>query len=933
MRVVSAIILIGISALSHTSSASAAPDIYTPYEAKAMERESVFAFIEKPQVKLVAKDRHEISFAVKGNCDVTVSLVDDKGNVVRHLASGVLGKNAPAPFQRNSLSQKVYWDGKDDLGGYVREPEKLKVKVELGLKPVFDKLLGWTPKSLVGTYRGIAADKDGVYVLSGDDHVQVRKYDRDGNYMKTVFPPAADVPLDRFRGLEKIEYEKGRFALVSGEIKGLPSMGRFTSTIFGYGVYFPAGAVRPHQMLLSDGLLTYATVADRKSMVWLYRVNVEDGGSPKDSTYAWRQISRGMGVRSSEFVMSFPKLALSPDKKWLYLSGLQGSGRGGSPAVFRLDATTSDPLGKKTFVGEEDKLGGDDYHFAGPEGIAVDQKGRVYVCDTRNNRIQIYSEDAKFLKSIKLDRAYLVEIHPTTGAIYVLHGWRERGKSVARLTKLESFDKPKPVAEYDVSTLSFDKRGNSYSGWEPVMRVDHFSSPTRVWVTSDNKRLLILEEQGKKFKVVRDFKKEANEIAGTQGFDHQILLPMGFTRVSADPNREQLYFRNVHVFDLNTGEYLWRIDGWPSTDDVDFDKRGYVHVHFNPGFGFPGVGRVAPDQIKKKEGRTREYHEVPYDYGVARNGWQGVLDVRDQPGGHYFQFGMDVTMQGEVAIESCIYYVPRMEDSVQGDFVNQRAGSVGGHSYQDFLQRIKKLQQQGAAIYTIRRQPGIVLSGNTLWVFERTGEYRSPDLCKGLLYTNGVGVDEDGAVYTVLRGTRMVGGKPFLYGKTTIIGSGKEGIDPFNGTLIKVPKTGARVLRASAPTKMDPWPTRPHDVVLGGSKGWLEDVEWTYAGGSPIVSHSCKCPNMRICTDWYKRTWVPEAYRNSVGIVDTAGNLIMHLGTYGNADSGRDGKDVTFGHLMDVTATDNYACVPDMSNERIVVTKITYHATETIPIK
>jgi hypothetical protein len=89
---------------------------------------------------------------------------------------------------------------------------------------------------------------------------------------------------------------------------------------------------------------------------------------------------------------------------------------------------------------------------------------------------------------------------------------------------------------------------------------------------------------------------------------------------------------------------------------------------------------------------------------------------------------------------------------------------------------------------------------------------------------------------------------------------------------------------------------------------------------------------MRICTDWYKRTWVPEAYRPSAGIVDTEGNLIMHLGRYGNADSGRDGKEVTMAHLMDLTATDKYACIPDMANERIVVAKITYHATETAPI-
>ena len=105
------------------------PAWWKPYSPPCTERENVFAFTEKPSVKLVGKDRYEIAFAVKGNCDVTVGLVDGEGKVVRHLASGVLGANAPEPFQKNSLKQKIYWDGKDDLGTYVKEPGKLDVRV------------------------------------------------------------------------------------------------------------------------------------------------------------------------------------------------------------------------------------------------------------------------------------------------------------------------------------------------------------------------------------------------------------------------------------------------------------------------------------------------------------------------------------------------------------------------------------------------------------------------------------------------------------------------------------------------------------------------------------------------------------------------------------------------------------------------------------
>ena len=93
---------------------------WKPYSPPCTERENVFEFTKKPAVRLVGKDRYEITFTVKGRCDATVGLVDGKGKVVRHLASGVLGANAPAPFQKKSLKQKIYWNGNDDLGRYVR---------------------------------------------------------------------------------------------------------------------------------------------------------------------------------------------------------------------------------------------------------------------------------------------------------------------------------------------------------------------------------------------------------------------------------------------------------------------------------------------------------------------------------------------------------------------------------------------------------------------------------------------------------------------------------------------------------------------------------------------------------------------------------------------------------------------------------------------
>jgi hypothetical protein len=106
-------------------------------------REDIFEFTEKPKVTKEG-EKWVITFASKAKCDATVSVLGPDGKVVCHLASGVLGKNAPYPFQQNSLAQKIEWDGKNDQGKPA--PAGCKVRVALGLKASF----AWTTPMLGG---------------------------------------------------------------------------------------------------------------------------------------------------------------------------------------------------------------------------------------------------------------------------------------------------------------------------------------------------------------------------------------------------------------------------------------------------------------------------------------------------------------------------------------------------------------------------------------------------------------------------------------------------------------------------------------------------------------------------------------------------------------------------------------------------------------
>jgi hypothetical protein len=201
-------VMIGIALLGARAARAGEP----PKDAcgSAYERESVFEFTKPPVFRRVGQDRYEITFASRGNCDVTVGIVDGEGTLVRHLACGVLGPNAPAPLKANSLEQTLLWDGKNDLGRYVELPEKCRVKVGLGLKPELEKILMWHPKRLGQNTFGLACDKDGVYVLDYNngafsregmdgskcpDITQILMYDHQANYVRTIFP----LPRDKIR--------------------------------------------------------------------------------------------------------------------------------------------------------------------------------------------------------------------------------------------------------------------------------------------------------------------------------------------------------------------------------------------------------------------------------------------------------------------------------------------------------------------------------------------------------------------------------------------------------------------------------------------------------------------------------------------------------------------------------------------------------------
>ena len=76
------------------------------------------AFVKKPAATR-SGDKATIDFSVDRATDVAVTIEDAKGKIVRHLAGGVLGKNAPEPLRANTLAQSLDWDGKDPVRSFI----------------------------------------------------------------------------------------------------------------------------------------------------------------------------------------------------------------------------------------------------------------------------------------------------------------------------------------------------------------------------------------------------------------------------------------------------------------------------------------------------------------------------------------------------------------------------------------------------------------------------------------------------------------------------------------------------------------------------------------------------------------------------------------------------------------------------------------------
>ncbi len=919
-----------------------------------IKRRQVFEFAAKPSVTRRG-DNVTITFTSKGYCDVTVAVENAEGKIIRHLACGVLGVNAPPPFKKNSLEQVILWDGKDDRGIYIDDKDALTVRVSLGLKPRFERTHYWSPHKRISNLAPLlVAAPEGVYVFEGLGVDHLRLFDHDGNYVRTIYPFPAN-KIDQVVDIQRHKFPQDGANLplkVGYEQATLLTSGSSAWGGGGHAGGFGATAMATHQGKIALAFHKLNRLASDGT----------SGGLPVQGPSVSFEVRIG---RQRKQVVGPTSIAFSPDGKTLYMTGFiwkTGAYLGHANCfhvVKRMEYAKQDP--PTVFAGVEktdDGFGAGNDRLCVPTCVACDPKGRVYVADYINNRIQIFSPGGKHLKTIPVRYPATIKIHPKTGEIWAF-SWPMIGPSgrvmrdrkfdprrvLPTVTRLGTFERPKKPELEPLPAVSASGRGGwiATGGQMYKATVDFYAKEPAFWLVGRKATVSLAEAnwmggagqwahlggwikrgvrlcrwKDDKWRVVRDFGKIAYrkvKRVTPSSFSRQRLVvnpATGIVYICEEQTGAGKSFYSVMTLDPERGKLRERRLPFDA-EDIIFDIEGRAYLKTDR-------------EVMRFDPQT--WREVPWDYGeervVVRFASSGsipstpaiaALPIPGRRPVWWHSSGMWISPKGHLAVVCNISKKPKTRSPKDKYF----SGGVN-------------------KAYSPMIYPGRTGS-RVIHIFDKHGHTVWKDALPGLTNADGIGIDNDDNLYVMVAAPRILDGKRYFNEKSE--------------TVIKVKPGAARLLsigRASVKLTEQLRPKRHPDITkYGMSTTWVEGAEWYYGGvGYGGQGGSCTCWHSRFQMDYLGRSFAPEVRRYKVAVLDAAGNLILRVGKYGNVDDGLPlikkggperprsigGDEVALSHAAYLGVhTDRRLFIHDAGNGRILSVTLGYHATEKVALK
>ena len=825
----------------------------------------------------------EIRFAVNEETDVAVSILDSQRKVIRHLAAGMLGANAPAPFKAGSLAQVLEWDGKDDRGKALPKGS-YTVRVGLGAEASFDRYIGFARQWLGNIYAMACDGKGLLYAYSSRGLVVL---DRQGKVLRQLAPAPGGFPLDKLAGLKPVTLKDG-------------------SVHFQRGYAFPGGSVgsmgiTPDGYLLMPGPPRYARN--------LTKIGT-DGSVPADA----------FDTKLTRFSdIGYLHVAASPDGKYAYVAGAEAGYKGDDAriasyrhSVYRLKLGTKGPA--ENFIGDDENGGIPGYSGRGPKGLACDAKGNLYVCRYRAGDINVYDPAGGRIKGFKIDAPQFVAVHPKTGQVYCLAG-KSKGY------KRSGYNYPATMAEARLVRFSADgevelttklkdpwvlkrkeRAGPSYrlsfamdfSGKRPLIWVG-VANPNATWCEWN---LLRIEDRGEAFG-------EPREVMAKPGQ----ALTGGALLLLYDRKHDVIYHHIANKLRRYTGE--GEELPFVKFEDPKDGKRIYLcEAALDPDGNICVLGhrqwQYGKDRILKftPEGKLIPLPDAPDGVSISHpNRGADPHQARGftvAPNGDMYAMYYDDKYPGKQDLEpwdrSFPLRIAVAHVSATGKMLNPRL--------------IAHLRAGAGGIRVDGR--GNIFVGDNI-------------MPPGVAYPwDFVGVLPDPLQQPYV-GRRGSGGglDPLLRNMGMLLKFGPKG-----GTIVGLPATDEIPRGKRSPGDLHKPAPEEQWFLFRNQRLRVTGAEWQYHGFAPVpaqyhgVTHveQCTCLSGRFDLDEFGRAFVPDSIRRRITVLDSAGNVILRFGRPGNLDS--NGEDPAFAAPWWVAASSDRVFVSDRALWRITRVQI-----------